>query len=135
MFKKLLGEKDIAFLPFNGVGNNSAKTTEILKKLINIKFHKRCLLVDADKAGKDMEKQAKDSDLNPVVSISSIKVGEKSAMMIEDLFSAEDKKQYPAISSKNSYGTSEMKDRCKLSDFSKSTIDNFKELFRLLKED
>lgn len=135
MFKQLLDIKHIAFLPFNGVGNNSAQTKRILERLLKIKFHKRSLLVDADKAGQDMYKQAKETSFDSIHIMSEIKLTEsKKAMMVEDLFSSEDKKKFHAISDKNSDGTSVMKDYCKLSDFSKTTIDHFKELFRLLEE-
>lgn len=135
MFKKLLKIKDIAFLPFNGVGNNSAKTHKILEALLSVKFHKRSLLVDADKAGLDMFNQAKDADFLSVHNMSEVKIGEnKNAMMVEDLFSAEDKKKFSAIIGKKSDGTSSMKDHCKLSDFSKTTVDNFKQLFKLLED-
>lgn len=135
MFKKLLNIQNIAFLPFNGVGNNSAQTKKILNALIKIRFHKRSLLVDADKAGQDMFKQAQDADFNSVHSLSEIALSDtKKAMMVEDLFSPEDKKKFPAIGNKNSDGTSVMKDHCKLSDFSKPTIEHFKELFKLLQE-
>ena len=135
MFKNLLDIKNIAFIPFNGVGNNSAQTKQILKKLLDVKFHKRSLLVDADKAGQDMFNQAKNSAFDSVHSLSEIKVGDnRRAMMVEDLFSAEDKKMFRAISNKNSDGTSVMKDHCKLSDFSKTTVDHFKELFKILQD-
>lgn len=133
MFKKLLGVNNIAFLPFNGVGNNSAQTKKILGELLKVKFHKRSLLVDADKAGQDMFKQAKDSKFDVVHSMSEVKISDtKNAMMVEDLFSSEDKKKFSAITNKNSDGTSDMKDHCKLSDFSNSTINNFKQLFKIL---
>lgn len=133
MFKKLLGVNNISFLPFNGVGNNSEQTKKILQRLLSIKFHKRSLLVDADKAGKDMYNQAKDSAFDSVHSLSEIKLSDtKNAMMVEDLFSPEDKKKFPAITDKKSDGTSVMKDHCKLSDFSESTVNHFKELFKLL---
>ena len=135
MFKKLLNVKNIAFLPFNGVGKNSAQTKQILSRLLEVKFHKRSLLVDADKAGQDMFNQAQNSAFDSVHSLSEIKIGEnKKAMMVEDLFSAQDKKKYPAISDKNSNGTSVMKDHCKLSDFSDTTVNHFKELFKILQD-
>ena len=135
MFKKLLDIQNIAFLPFNGVGNNSTQTKQILSRLLKVKFHKRSLLVDADKAGKDMFNQAKNSAFDSIHSLSEIKLSStKDAMMVEDLFSAEDKKKFPAISNKNSYGTSVMKDHCQLSDFSKTTVDHFRELFKILQD-
>lgn len=135
MFKRLLGVKNIAFLPFNGVGNNSAKTKKILGELIRIKFHKRSILVDADKAGQDMFNQAKDANFHSVHSMSEITLcNGKKAMIVEDLFSTEDKKKFRAIGNKNCDGTSFMKDHCKISDFSKTTIDHFKQLFITLQD-
>ena len=135
MFKNLLGIENIAFLPFNGVGNNSAQTKKILERLLSVKFHKRSLLVDADKAGQDMFNQAQNTAFDSVHSLSEVKLTEtKNAMMVEDLFSNEDKKKFHAISNKNSDGTSIMKDHCVLSDFSEATSDHFKELFKILQE-
>lgn len=133
MFKNLLGINNLAFLPFNGVGNNTKQTTEILKKLLKVKFHKVSLLVDADRAGKDMYAQAKEAAFDEVYSMSQVKIGEnKNAMMVEDLFSREDKNKFTAINAKNGNGTSVMKDHCKLSDFTQQTIDNFKQLFDII---
>ena len=134
MFKRLFKKKNIAFLPFNGVGNNSAQTKSILERLVAIKFHKKSLLVDADKAGKDMYGQAKDANFDSVISISEIMIGDKPAMMIEDLFTAEDKKKYPVIKEKDGCGISIMKNHCKLSDFSKETVEHFKQLFELIED-
>lgn len=135
MFKKLLKIENIAFLPFNGVGTNSAQTKMILQRLLKVKFHRRSLLVDADKAGLDMYKQALESGFDSIHKMDEVKLSEtKNAMMVEDLFSPEDKKKFHSIMSKNSDGTSVMKDHCKLSDFSKATIEHFKELFKILQE-
>lgn len=135
MFKHLLNVKNIAFLPFNGVGNNSNQTKKILGELLKVKFHKRSLLVDSDKAGEDMYKQAKDSAFDSIHRMAEIKLTDtKNAVMVEDLFSAEDKKKFRAIVNKNSDGTSAMKDHCKLGDFSKTTVDHFKELFKILQD-
>ncbi len=137
MFKNILGIQKIAFLPFNGVGDNNSKTKEILKKLIDIKFYKRGLLVDADKAGLDMYKLAQESAFGKenVHNISEVVLDNgKKAMMIEDLFSSEDKKKYPAITIKKSLDASEVKIHAKKSDFSESTIKNFEKLFKILTE-
>jgi hypothetical protein len=134
-FKRELGIKNIAFVPFKGVGTNSEQTKEILSRLVKIKFAKKSMLVDGDKAGKDMFNQAKESGFDTVHLISEIKVSDtKNAMMVEDLFSKEDKEKFPAISEKNSYATAVMKDRCTLDDFSKDTVKHFSELFKLLKD-
>ena len=133
LFKKLLDYKNIAFLPFNGVGNTKEQTKQILKRLIEIKFHKRSLLVDGDKAGLDMFEQAKKTDfVNCVHNISELSIGDKKPMMIEDLFSKEDKKKYTSILEKTGHGSSELKTIANKNSFSKETLDNFKQLFELL---
>jgi hypothetical protein len=83
MFKKIFGIKNISFLPFNGVGKNKEQTKSILKRLLEIKFHKRSMLVDADKAGMDMYNQAKDSAFDTVHNLSEFELENcKKAMMI-----------------------------------------------------
>lgn len=127
LFKNILGYKNIAFLPFNGVGKTKEQTKQILKRLVGIKFHKRSLLVDGDKAGLDMFEQAKKTDfINNVHNISELKIGDKSPMMIEDLFSKEDKKKYVSILKKTGYGSSELKTHATKKSFTEETLDNFK---------
>ena len=130
MFKNFFKIKNIAFLPFNGVGNTKDQTKSILKKLVTIKFHKRSILVDADKAGLDMYNQAKDAAFDNLSEV-TLENG-KQAMTIEDLFSTEDKKKFNVIKEKRSLGASEMKIHSKESDFSEETISNFKKLFDIL---
>ena len=137
MFKNFLGIKNMAFLPFNGVGTSKEETAEILKKLIGIKFHKRSLLVDADKAGKDMYGQAEKgkADFAAIHNLSEVEIaGNKKAKVIEDLFSSEDKKKYDMISEKRSLWISDMKNHAKKEDFSEETIANFTKLFELLQD-
>ncbi len=137
MLKNLLGIKNIAFLPFNGVGTNSSQAKDILTRLLSVKFHKKSLLVDADKAGMEMFKLAKNSDFVSVHNLSEIHADAetgKPVKTIEDLFSKEDKQKYPVIMEKKALGASELKIHAKLEDFSESTISNFKKLFELLQE-
>lgn len=137
MFKNFLGIKNMAFLPFNGVGTSKEETAEILKKLVDIKFHKRSLLVDADKAGNDMYGQAKKgkAGFDTIHNLSEVEIaGDKKAKVIEDLFSSEDKKKYDMISEKRSLWISDMKNHAKKEDFSEETIANFTKLFELLQD-
>jgi len=59
-------------------------------------------------------------------------------MMIEDLFSKEDLKKYGLDShdktKKSSNISAIMKENCKLEDFDETTIENFKNLFKLIQE-
>ena len=137
MFKNFLGIKNMAFLPFNGVGTSKEETAEILKKLVDIKFHKRSLLVDADKAGKDMYGQAKKgkAGFDTIHNLSEVEIaGNKKARVIEDLFSSEDKKKYDMICEKRSLWISDMKNHAKKEDFSEETIANFTKLFEVLQD-
>ena len=137
MFKKLLDIQNIAFLPFNGVGTSKTEAQAILLKLLGVKFHRRSLLVDGDKAGIEMFQLAKDTAFDSVHNISEVQTtteSGKAAKTIEDLFSKEDKQKYPVISEKKGLGASEMKIHAKLSDFSEATVNNFKKLFELLQE-
>lgn len=135
LFKNILGYKNIAFLPFNGVGKTKEQTKQILKRLVGIKFHKRSLLVDGDKAGLDMFEQAKKTDfINNVHNISELKIGDKSPMMIEDLFSKEDKKKYVSILKKTGHGSSELKTHATKKSFTEETLDNFKKVFELVQD-
>lgn len=134
MFKNLLEIKNIAFLPFNGVGKKE-ETNDILKKILSIKFHKKSILVDADRAGLEMHKKAKDSGFDSVYNLSEINKDNQSFKNIEDLFTTEDKEKYKIIKDKNSLAASELKVKAKLSDFDEKTIENFKNLFKLLLQD
>ena len=141
LFKKLFGKKNLAFLPFNGVGNTKEKTHQILSKILKIKFHRCEMLVDGDKAGKDMIKQCEETDFKDrVFSVSDLNEGDRKYISIEDLFSKNDKANHPGLDYKNdleykkAYLSSCMKRNCSLEDFDKETINNFKRLFELLEE-
>lgn len=130
MFKKLLDKENIAFIPFQGVGADDEEQRAIIKRLKNIPFFKRNMLVDGDKAGRAMKKNCKDTAFNDVVCISDVPTQGKSFVEIEDLFSTEDRRKFGL--DKKASGATLMKKCCKLEDFSKETVDNFKALFALL---
>lgn len=135
MFKNFLGYNNIAFLPFKGVGKTKEETKRILTQVYNVKFHKRSILVDADKAGMDMYNQAKNTGFDGIHNLSELTLANgKQAMTIEDLFSPEDQKKYPFISEKRSITLSEFKIHSKQSDFTNATVSNFKKLFELLQD-
>jgi len=138
MFKKLLNIQNMAFLPFNGVGDNDEKQHEIIKKLCSIKFAKVSLLIDGDKAGIKMKDSCKDTKLSRCHTISELTTNNKKFMMIEDLFSKDDLIKYQLDShdkNKKSSNTSAiMKENCTLEDFSNETIQNFKDLFKLIQD-
>ena len=128
MFKNLLGYKNIAFLPFNGVGKDDETQQKVLKRLVSIEFHKRNLLVDGDKAGKKMKMLCKDTAFSNAICISDLSTPEKKLTEIEDLFSCDDKKKFD-LGQKSADQSSLMKATCRLEDFSQETVDNFKSLF------
>lgn len=136
LFKNLLEKTNIAFLPFKGVGKTKEETHRILEKICDVKFHKKSLLVDADKAGMDMYNQAKkEAGFDGLHNLSELELTSgKKALNIEDLFSADDQKKYSFIKEKRSIVLSEFKIHSKLSDFSDETIANFKKLFEILED-
>ena len=134
MFKNLLGIKNIAFLPFQGVGKNDNHERVILKSLISVKFYKRNLLLDGDAAGKAMKEKCKDTAFNNAICLTDIFKDQPNIKEIEDLFSPEDRKKYASLDKesdmfKKSFVSSNVKKFCKLEDFSEITINNFKKLF------
>lgn len=137
MFKRLLKKENIAFLPFQGVGTDDTQQKEIIQKLVNIKFYKRNILVDGDKAGKAMRKNCKDTVFDNLICISDLSNDQKFTE-IEDLFSKEDKEKFGLLIDNNIVKkaslSSIMKKTCKLQDFSEETINNFENLFNLLME-
>lgn len=135
MFKKLLNVSNVHFIPYNGNGKTNADTNNVLSKLIGIKFYRRGILVDSDKAGKNMAALCEKSIFKDrTYKISDIN---SNFVEIEDLFSDEDKKKYDSLNKKSdlykkAFYSSVMKNTLKLSDFSDETINNFKELFKLI---
>lgn len=134
MFKNILGIKNLAFLPFQGVGENENKQSVILQELCNLKFYKKALLLDGDRAGLAMKEKCNETALNDALCISDIFKDKKE---IEDLFCAEDKEKYGALQEgkpdyKKASSSSLMKKMCKKSDFHEETLRNFEALFKRL---
>lgn len=140
LFKKLLDIKNIAFIPFKGVGGSDAEQTEIIKRLKGIKFPKKMILVDGDKAGLSFKKKCVGTCFESrVVTIGDLSTDSKKFKEIEDLFSISDKKKYSSLQEesddfKKSKYTSIMKKTCNSDGFTTETKNNFKELFKLLTE-
>ena len=135
MFKRLLDIKDIVFVPFNGVGNKyNDENKKVLEKICNMKFVNSSILIDNDKAGKEFEKLAVNTKYqDKIYDLSILNTNDKTYKEIEDLFSEEDISKYNLLS-KDTYHASVLKNTAKLEDFSNETINNFKKLFKLLKE-
>ena len=132
MFKRLLGKKDVAFLPFNGVGKNDADGKRILSKLQSIRFFSRNILCDGDKAGNAMIKLCKNSDFANPLSLSEIFPGINGdkPVEIEDIFSKNDRAKHPVLQYKNPFFkacwlASLMKQTAKKEDFDEETLKNF----------
>lgn len=140
MFKILLGIKNISFIPFKGVGSNDNNQLQIIKKLKDIFFPKRMILVDGDKAGLAFKNHCKGTCFESrIATIGDLTTDKKKFIEIEDMFSSDDKIKFLSLNKdsdefKKANYTSLMKKTCSLDDFSKETIDNFKNLFSLLTE-
>lgn len=140
MFKNLLGIKNISFIPFKGVGSNDNNQLQIIKKLKDIFFPKRMILVDGDKAGLAFKNHCKGTCFESrIATIGDLTTDKKKFIEIEDMFSSDDKIKFLSLNKdsdefKKANYTSLMKKTCFLDDFSKETIDNFKKLFSLLTE-
>lgn len=140
MFKNLLGIKNISFIPFKGVGLNDNNQLQIIKKLKDIFFPKRMILVDGDKAGLAFKNHCKGTCFESrIATIGDLTTDKKKFIEIEDMFSSDDKIKFLSLNKdsdefKKANYTSLMKKTCSLDDFSKETIDNFKNLFSLLTE-
>lgn len=140
MFKNLLGIKNISFIPFKGVGSNDNNQLQIIKKLKDIFFPKRMILVDGDKAGLAFKTHCKGTCFESrIATIGDLTTDRKKFIEIEDMFSSDDKIKFLSLNKdsdefKKANYTSLMKKTCSFDDFSKETIDNFKNLFSLLTE-
>lgn len=135
MFKRLLDIKDIVFVPFNGVGNKyNDENKKVLEKICSMKFVNSSILIDNDKAGKEFEKLAVNTKYqDKIYDLSILNTNDKTYKEIEDLFCKEDIDKYNLLS-KDTYNASVLKNTAKLEDFTSETINNFKKLFKLLKE-
>lgn len=140
LFKKLLDIQNIAFIPFQGVGADDAEQEKVLAKLSSIKFYKKMILLDGDKAGKAFKDKCQGTCFKDrCVCISDLNTDKAKFKEIEDLFSAEDQKKYGSLNAetadfKKAHASSTMKKTCQLSDFTTETVENFKALFKLLIE-
>ncbi|MBN0970661.1 AAA family ATPase [Mycoplasma phocoeninasale] len=131
MFKEMLKKKNIAFLPFNGVGNDEKKRKIIAEKIVKTYFPKVSILVDGDANGNEMKRICEESNLIQVKSISDLNDNNNQFKEIEDLFSDTEVKNFK-LKEKSSENVIIMKQNAKLSDFSENTIKNFEKLFDLL---
>ncbi len=135
MFKKLLNVEGITFIPYNGNGKTKEDAEAVLSKLVNIKFFKRGMLVDADKSGLEMAKLAEGTVFKDrIYKISDVNPEFKE---IEDMFDDVDKLSYHSLKEddpmfKSGRLSSLMKNTTKLEDYSEKTINNFKKLFEII---
>ncbi len=130
--KKALNYDNISFLPIKGVGKNVEQQKSISEKLIKIRKHNPVLLVDNDKAGKEMKQVNKESELT-VITLGDI---DPSFKAIESLFSMEDAKKLGVIDEKNKpikhHNTSAIIKNSIIQDpsmLSEETKNNFKKVF------
>ena len=92
--KKLLGYKDLYFLPINGLGckNDEKRPYDLIKELISLNRGNPTIVVDNDKAGKVFKQYAKNQNAElKVISLGEINDSFKS---IESLFSDTDIQKY-----------------------------------------
>lgn len=92
--KKLLGYKDLYFLPINGLGckNDEKRPYDLIKELISLNRGNPTIVVDNDKAGKVFKQYAKNQNAElKVISLDEINTSFKS---IESLFSETDIQKY-----------------------------------------
>jgi len=144
-FKNIFGDKYnlLSFVPIGGIGdikspNFDNRQKEILKQLTKISRKKEAiLLVDGDKAGKNIEKINGDNRDFKVIALTGINEG---FVEIEKVFSAEDRKKF-GVQRKNgelvkcSALSANLKNYyCKL-DFSEETLKNFKAVMDKLVEE
>ena len=138
-FKKLLGFKNLSFLPIKGVGNvknaNIEETQKaISRELIRLKKHDPILLVDSDKAGQSMKKiNGQDSCLR-VCTLADVDPAFKT---IESLFDPEDLKKLGLVDEKGKYvkhasDSAVFKNHIESYEFSETTKENFKKVLQHL---
>lgn len=128
MFKNLLGYKDIAFLPIEGVGKNEDQRKEIIKKLLSIRKHNSMVLVDGDKAGELLVKSCENTALD---ALSLIEI-DKNFIEIENVFSEKDCVKHN-LHAKSVGNSSLLKNFATLNDFDEKTKNNFKKVLDTLK--
>ena len=136
-FKKILKiEKDIVFLPIKGVGKTSNpdfkdQQVNISKALIKIRKNNPILLVDNDRAGKEIKKLNEKNSSLSVISLNEI---DEKFKFIEDLFSSEDLTKLGLIDNKGkkikcSSLSAIIKTFYDKYEFSNETLNNFKKVF------
>ncbi len=130
-FKNALNYKNLAFIPFQGIGENPKMQDKFLKEIKRIRFYKRTLLLNGDKAGIAMKEKCKNTDLDNTICISDVFEDKKE---IKDLFSKEDQIKFDVLNSnkeifKKASASSILKKSSSLNDFTKETQENFKKLF------
>lgn len=128
MFKNLLGYKDIAFLPIEGVGKNEDQRKEIIKKLLSIRKHNSMVLADGDKAGELLVKSCENTALD---ALSLIEI-DKNFIEIENVFSEKDCVKHN-LHAKSVGNSSLLKNFATLNDFDEKTKNNFKKVLDTLK--
>lgn len=138
-FKKLLGFKNLSFLPIKGVGNvkdaNIEETQKaISRELIRLKKHDPILLVDSDKAGQSMKKiNGQDSCLR-VCTLADV---DPAFQSIESLFDPEDLKKLGLVDENGKYvkhasDSAVIKNHIESYEFSETTKENFKKVLQHL---
>lgn len=138
MFKRILGKKNIAFVPFQGVGLTDEEQKAIIGRLKNVKFFKRMILIDGDKAGLAFKTLCQETAFKDrCITIKDLSQEGKKFKEIEDLFSEDDRAKFASLNAesdsyKKANFTSVMKRTCKREDFSEETLANFDKLFDML---
>lgn len=138
-FKKLLGFKNLSFLPIKGVGDikdaNIEETQKaISRELIRLKKHDPILLVDSDKAGQSMKKiNSQDSCLR-VCTLADV---DPTFQSIESLFDPEDLKKLGLVDENGKYvkhasDSAVIKNHIESYEFSETTKENFKKVLQHL---
>ncbi len=138
-FKKLLGFKNLSFLPIKGVGDikdaDIAETQKsISRELIRLKKNNPILLVDSDKAGQSIKEiNSQDSCLR-VCTLADIDPAFK---FIESLFDPEDLKKLGLVDENGKYvkhpsDSAVIKNHIESYELSETTKENFKKVLQHL---
>lgn len=131
--KSLLGVKDLAFLPINGLGKDDSEQDKVLEELV--KIHRNpIILTDSDGAGVAFAKKAKEKYRADVIGLKEISA---EWVEIEDVFSPADKKKFNISQDNKHSGDSSLFKTEVVSgaaQISKETKDNFKKIVDRLEE-
>lgn len=138
-FKKLLGFKNLSFLPIKGVGNVKDSDIEetqkaISRELIRLKKHDPILLVDSDKAGQSMKKI---NDQDSCLRVCTLADVDPAFKFIESLFDPEDLKKLGLVDENGKYvkhasNSAVIKNHIESYEFSETTKENFKKVLQYL---